>query len=1115
MAIKCGNCGKSHATVAAVRACHDETSTAQIIDMQLPRARHDRPRTPLPIEQIADSMITASDNRTRAARTPPPAEQEAEAQPDPLGAARWEESSSTRAAVTDHSQSDSSGAARWAGPDRLGRSVLVEPGQPAPEPWARAPRVTVDFTALADTETLVDRLQRAWTRRERLVIEMGAELPDDPPATGPLWKLGPDFELTGERLRHLVFANSVDARAGAAHPWPLAQAAIDAGARPAPDGPADMVLPDGTSAFCDGGPLEPIPAEKLVEPSPAQPVSSRRPVDEVTSAEESGSPDAAPSEPPRQLAGEENSAEESRAPGAVVVPAIALERGSLVPLGTAPPNAELAPDQLAAVAHRRGGARIIAPAGSGKTRVLTERARHLLRERGLPPGAVTLVAFNVRARAEMEERTADLPGLQIRTLNSLALAIVNGASPFRRPQGRDRPVATIDEPGARDLLDGLVPRRRRKAMSDRLAPWLDALTAARLGLRNPAEVQSAFAGEVEGFPQVFDAYRRELQSNGQVDYDEQILAAIETLLADPEARRAAQRACRVLLVDEFQDLTPAHLLLVRLLSAPAYDLYGVGDDDQTIYGFASASPAWLIDFARFVPGSGSHGLEVNYRCPPSAVEAASNLLSHNRRRVPKQIRARPGREAEPGELAVAAADNPTAACADRVAELVGAGAAPEEIAVLSRVNVTLLGPQLELAHRRIPVEATVGPSLFDRTGVAAALAWLRLAATGGTGFDGRDIEATARRPPRGIRPLFVDWMSDHASLGGLRRLANRLNEPKDQQRVRDYADDVERLVEAARSGATTADLLAVVRDRIGLGRALAALDSSGRGASRSAHSDDLAALLDAARLHPDPEDFAPWLRSQLAAGRGGRGDRSGRSGRGGGRRGDESSNSGGGSGRRVGESSDDSGGRGRGSGRRDDESDGNDAGRGVHLATVHRVKGQEWPHVVVYDASDGLFPHSLAEDVEEERRLFHVAVTRCSSTVTVVADSRRPSPFIDELAEPRPPEETEAEPPIDWSSPKSSTRRDAPIRPSPSAAEVEADESVVEALRAWRLERARSDGVPAYVVFDNKTMTAIAAAEPQTLSELAAVPGIGPTRLESYGDEILAAVASVIDRRSP
>ena len=954
--------------------------------------------------------------------------------------------------------------------------------------------MTVDSGALANLETLLDRLQRAWTDRERLVIELAADLPDDLPATGPLWKLGPDFELTGERLRHLVFANSVDARPGASHPWPLAQAAIDAGARPAADGPADVTLPNGAPAFCDGGPLEPIAPEELRAPDPTRSEPPQRPVSEGTATEESGAPGPARSGTMQQPADKETATEESGASGPAVLSAVALERGSLARLGTAPPNAELAPDQLAAVAHGRGGARIIAPAGSGKTRVLTERARHLLRDRGLPPGAVTLVAFNVRARAEMQQRTADLPGLQIRTLNSLALAIVNGTGPFRQPRGRDRPVETIDEPQVRDILDRLVPRRRRRAMSDRLAPWLDALTAARLGLRDPAEVQSAFAGEVERFPQVLNAYRRELQANGQVDYDEQILAAVETLLADPEARRTAQRACRLLLVDEFQDLTPAHLLLVRLLAAPAYDLYGVGDDDQTIYGFSSASPAWLIDFDRFVPGSGSHPLEVNYRCPPSVVKAASSLLSHNRRRVPKQIRARLGRAAEPDELAMAKTDDPTAACADRVAELVEAGAAPEQIAVLSRVNVTLLGPQLELAHRGIPVEATVGPALFDRTGVAAALAWLRLAAGGGTGLKGRDIEATARRPPRSIRPMFVDWMCDQTTLGGLRRLANRLNEPKDQQRVRGYADDVERMVEAARSGAATAELLTIVRDQIGLGRALAALDSSGRGASRSAHSDDLAALLDAARLHPDPDDFAPWLRSQLFGGRSGRDD--------GDRRSDGNRRDGGDQ-------------RSGNSGRGGSESGG---GRGVHLATVHRVKGQEWPHVVVYDASDGLFPHSLATDVEEERRLFHVAVTRCSSTVTVVADSRRPSPFIDELANPLPPEEAEAEPPADWASPKPSTRRDSQAarqtRPASAAAEIiEADEAIVEALRAWRLEQSRSDGVPAYVVFDNKTMTAIAAAEPQTLEQLAAVPGIGPSRLESYGDEILAAVASVTDRR--
>ena len=91
--------------------------------------------------------------------------------------------------------------------------------------------------------------------------------------------------------------------------------------------------------------------------------------------------------------------------------------------------------------------------------------------------------------------------------------------------------------------------------------------------------------------------------------------------------------------DEFQDLAPAHLLLVRLLSAPTYDCFGVGDDDQTIYGYNGADPGWLIDFATWFPGSGDHPLEVNYRCPAGVVEVADRLLRHNQRRVAKTIRA--------------------------------------------------------------------------------------------------------------------------------------------------------------------------------------------------------------------------------------------------------------------------------------------------------------------------------------------------------------------------------------------------------------------------------------------------------------------------------------------
>ena len=132
---------------------------------------------------------------------------------------------------------------------------------------------------------------------------------------------------------------------------------------------------------------------------------------------------------------------------------------------------------------------------------------------------------------------------------------------------------------------------------------------------------------------------RSYGSRGVVDFDEQVLLAIELLLGDGAFRRAQQARHRHLLVDEFQDLTPAHVLLIRLLSTPRFDVFGVGDDDQVIYGHAGASPRFLTDFGRYFPAAAEHALEVNYRCPPAVVDAASHLLTRNRVRVVKQVRA--------------------------------------------------------------------------------------------------------------------------------------------------------------------------------------------------------------------------------------------------------------------------------------------------------------------------------------------------------------------------------------------------------------------------------------------------------------------------------------------
>ena len=518
------------------------------------------------------------------------------------------------------------------GPKPLGRSVLVRVGQVAPPGWKGCQRLAVR-TDTFDPE-MGRELRRAWVGRHPLVIELDGELPPpEPVIQAQWWELKPGLTMPAEAVRHLLAANVVDWRDPERSKFEPLERALALGARLAGvDEPGDVVTEAGP-VWCDGGPFDVFDPDAL------------------------GSGCAG------------------------VVPAVNLAVGSLAALTPALPQADLADDQQAAVGHLGGAACIVAPAGSGKTRVLTERARYLVRDLGVDPRAVCLVAFNVRARAEMQERTADLPGLEVRTLNSLALAICNGTGPFASPRDHRR-VEVVDERGVRDLLDGMVPRKRR-AMTDQIAPWIEALGASRLGLRDPTEVERDFQPDVPDFSEMAPRYVDVLDAEGLVDFDQQIIRAIEILLCDPAARAAARRTCGILLVDEFQDLTPAHLLLVRLVAGPRADVFGVGDDDQTIYGYSGASPEWLIDYHKFFPGAQRHELHVNYRCPPEVVDAASNLLSHSRRRIDKQITAAPGRESSIG-------GDPAARPSNGAGSIMAVETAPDGAPVLRRTVESLL-----------------------------------------------------------------------------------------------------------------------------------------------------------------------------------------------------------------------------------------------------------------------------------------------------------------------------------------------------------------------------------------------------------------------------------------
>lgn len=946
------------------------------------------------------------------------------------------------------------------GPLALGRSVVIDAGDAIPAPWMSAPVVTIDEAVLAQPGPVVERLHAAWATRSPVVVELAvdaARFREPVAIEAAPWTLGADAEPWFDRLHFLVWANTYDARSGIAPVWWWGRKAARAGATETADGAADVALPDGSPAWIDGGPRRPFDVSVL-----------------------GGHP---------------------------VVHHETVELGAVTPsLPPAEPSAELAPDQLAAVTHLSGPARVIAPAGSGKTRVLTERLRHLLGDRGWERDLVLAVAYNKEAQLELERRTSAFRP-RVRTLNSLGLWVV--------AQHQGRSPAVVEERDCRRLVDALLPgRRRQRANTDPIGPYLEALGTIRLGLRDPAEVE-AERDDVEGLAELFGPYRQRLAAQGAVDFDEQIYAAVEALLADGPFRRTMQQRCRHLLVDEFQDLTPAHVLLLRLLALPALDVFGVGDDDQVIYGHVGADPAYLIDYARLFPAAAEHPLTVNYRCPVEVVDAARTVLGYNRRRVAKEILPGPSADATPGALRVVTHgpdDGATSAAAVVQEWIAEPGVPASSIAILARVNSLLLAPQVALADAGVPLNSVLRPEVLERTGLRAALAYLRIA-TAGDAIDPRDIVEVMRRPTRGLPQWFPDRLErrTHWSVAQLRSVADQVPD-KEAAKVLRLADDLAAVVASARGG-TTRRVLEVVRDQVGLGSAMTLLDQTGA-AQGSSHLDDLEGLLGVADLHPEPAGFEPWLRGLFG---------------------------------------------------RERDPD------GVVLSTIHRVKGREWDRVLVFGVVDGVLPHRLSADREEERRILHVAITRGRHRVAVLADRTRPSPFLGELdgtaphrPEPkRPSPKTTVEPlfkkggsrggrkaadavefvtaeqgrrlkvlggyegtvaEVDARSARLSLTaggsltvrfgervdhdgRSAPLGPPAElwgrAAEVEV------VLRAWRSGRAKDDGVPAYVVLNDAHLRGIALAQPTTEAELAACDGIGPTKLERYGDEILACMDQV------
>ena len=470
-----------------------------------------------------------------------------------------------------------------------------------------------------------------------------------------------------------------------------------------------------------------------------------------------------------------------------------------------PDAVQLDDAQRAAVDHERGAARVLAPAGSGKTKTLVSRVVELV-DRGVDPSGILMLAFNRKAAEQLEERLAALgiattrhlgsppdvrPGRRRRPSAPAAAEGPGGSAAPERPPGvhcatfnafgyryqREvlRARFSLDHDGcslralmARAMETAGVSLRELKPRrgSDPVGAFMSGLTRVRAALE-PAEAVQIRVECLTDTPIItipFAAthahYARAQAATGLQSFDDQIYFAVADLLADPAHRAFIQARFDHVLVDEFQDLNGAQLALVDVLSRPHRELFVVGDDDQLIYGWRQADPRGILEFHRRMPPppwSTTYTLCTNYRCSRAVVETGARLVANNVVREAKDIRPRTG--AQDGAVRFAGApawpERAEAICAFLRAEKSRLACCWRDLAVLCRYRSQQLLVALALDAGDIPRTPALGCRLFTHPAARLLRAYLDLVRAPGV-LAPAELAGLLNRPNRYLSGAVVE-----------------------------------------------------------------------------------------------------------------------------------------------------------------------------------------------------------------------------------------------------------------------------------------------------------------------------------------------------------------------
>jgi len=636
----------------------------------------------------------------------------------------------------------------------------------------------------------------------------------------------------------------------------------------------------------------------------------------------------------------------------------------------------LNPQQRLAMETIHGPVLILAGAGTGKTRVITHRITHLIRQ-GIPPGRILAVTFTNKAAREMQERVRQLlprpggtggPGAPERpticTFHSLGVRILRQ---HIQRLGYKRDFVIYNE--AEQL--GAI----RKILSSILTPGKKVDPAEVLALlsrlRN-AEGNRPFADEdtLALAERIQARYQSALRACNAVDFDDLILLPLRLFAEHPEVLTQCRARFRYVMVDEYQDTNAAQFRLVHALTREHRNLCVVGDDDQSIYGWRGAEIANLLDMERHFPEVKVIKLEQNYRSTDTILKAANAVIKHNVRRRAKQLWSGKGQGSRIALHAFDDEEEEARTIVEEIDFLRQARCIPwSDQAILFRTNLQSRPFETALRQARVRYHLVGGQSFFDRREVRDFLAYLKVFLNP---HDDISLLRIANVPARGLSDATMErllGLSHERKTSVFSAMREATGSDAFHARTRASLEVFLRFIEATRHElAATSDLpLSRWAERVltqtGYVEELRRSEKDKEAAeNRVRNLKDLVATLDreAQPGQPAGERLQRFLEDLTL------------------------------------------------DTEREEETE--SAGDAVTLITMHSCKGLEFPHVYVVGLEDGLLPHARSKaegTVDEERRLFYVAITRAMQTLTLSHCGGRkrygqlmpchPSPFLEEL----------------------------------------------------------------------------------------------------------------------